>query len=115
MRTFDQALARYLATNDVAAGAHHVLFTPGSNRLVIVTVESRILVVDMLHWKEDSFDVVREFGHHRGLDSEGLQTKNSQIATVISITASSDGQWLATGDDANRIHVFNLDSLKVRN
>ncbi|KAI7854705.1 quinon protein alcohol dehydrogenase-like superfamily [Circinella umbellata] len=112
MRTFDQALARYLATNDVAAGAHHVLFTPGSNRLVIVTVESRILVVDMLHWKEDNFDVVREFGHHRGLDSEGLQAKNSQVATVISITASSDGQWLATGDDANRIHVFNLDSLK---
>ncbi|KAI8141877.1 quinon protein alcohol dehydrogenase-like superfamily [Fennellomyces sp. T-0311] len=112
MRTFDQALARYLAANDVAAGAHHVLFTPGSTRLVIVTVESRILVVDMLHWEEGNFDVLREFGHHRGLDSEGRQTKNAQVATVVSIAASSDAQWLATGDDANRIHVFNLDSLK---
>lgn len=81
--------------------------------MIIITVESRILIVDMLHWEEDGvFEVVKEFGHHRGLDSDGSETGN-KVATIINVAVSADGQWLATGDDENRISVFNLDSLKV--
>lgn len=111
-RAFERELNDYLYENDASAGAHHVLFTPGSDKLIIVTVESRILIVDLSNWQQDSFDVLRKFEHHRGLDSEGNDL-DSTIATVVSITVSSDGQWLATADDENRVHVFNLDSLKV--
>lgn len=47
------------------------------------------------------------------MDSEGHELDDPHVATVISIDVSSDGQWLVTGDDLNRIHVFNLDNLKV--
>lgn len=103
----------YLGTHNAAPGAHHVLFTPGSDKLILVTAESRILIVDLTGWEDGSFEVLREFGHHRGLDSEGNSSDDHAVATVVSISVSSDGQWLATGDDENRIHVFNLDNLKV--
>lgn len=113
MRAFEKSLGQYLAAHNAALGAHHVLFTPGSDKMIIITVESRILIVDMLHWEEDGvFEVVKEFGHHRGLDSDGSETGN-KVATIINVAVSADGQWLATGDDENRINVFNLDSLKV--
>lgn len=112
-RAFEKGLFAYLATHNAAAGAHHVRFTPGSDKLIIVMAESRILIVDLTHWEEERFEVLREFGHHRGLDSEGHTLDDSQVATVISLDISSDGQWLVTGDDLNRIHVFNLDNLKV--
>lgn len=112
-RAFEKELNTYLATHGAAAGAHHVRFTPGSDKLVIVTAESRILIVDLTHWEEETFQVLREFRHHCGLDSEGNALDNPQVATVISIDISSDGQWLVTGDELNRIHVFNLDNLKV--
>jgi U3 small nucleolar RNA-associated protein 4 len=79
-----------------------------------VTAESRILIVDLTHWEEGIFEVSREFRHHCGLDSEGHELDNSHVASVVSIDISSDGQWLVTGDDLNRIHVFNLDNLKVK-
>lgn len=113
-RSFERELNNYLGQHHAAPGAHHVLFTPGSDKLIIVTAESRILIVDLSSWEEGSFEVLREFGHHRGLDSEGNTSEDHAIATVVSLNVSSDGQWLATGDDENRIHVFNLDSLKVR-
>ncbi|KAI7901402.1 quinon protein alcohol dehydrogenase-like superfamily [Cokeromyces recurvatus] len=111
-RSFDRELNNYLATQNAAPGGHHVLFTPGSDKLIIITPESRILIVDLTKWEEGAFEVLREFGHHRGLDSEGNSSDDQAIATVTSLCVSSDGQWLATGDDENRIHVFNLDNLK---
>lgn len=102
-----------MGTHNAAPGAHHVLFTPGSDKLIIVTVESRILIVDLSSWEEGNFEVLREFGHHRGLDNDGNTADDYAVATVVSLSVSSDGQWLATGDDENRIHVFNLDNLKV--
>ncbi|KAL9541470.1 hypothetical protein MBANPS3_009109 [Mucor bainieri] len=111
-RSFDKELNAYLGAHNAAPGAHHVLFTPGSDKLIIVTVESRILIVDLSSWEEGNFEVLREFGHHRGLDSDGNATDDYAVSTVVSLTVSSDGQWLATGDDENRIHVFNLDNLK---
>ncbi|KAG0165311.1 U3 small nucleolar RNA-associated protein [Apophysomyces sp. BC1034] len=112
VRDFESALNKYLAMHNAAAGAHHVSFTPGSEKLIIVTSESRILVVDILGSETEKFKVLREFGHHRGLDSKGNAVKGSKVATVITLAVSSDGQWLATGDDDNQIHVFNLDSLQ---
>ncbi|KAI8047916.1 WD40-repeat-containing domain protein [Thamnidium elegans] len=111
-RSFERELNHYLGQHHAAPGAHHVKFTPGSDKLIIVTPESRILIVDLSSWEEGNFEVLREFGHHRGLDSEGNTSDDQAIATVISIDVSSDGQWLVTGDDENRIHVFNLDNLK---
>lgn len=113
-RSFERELNHYLGQHHAAPGAHHVKFTPGSDKLIIVTPESRILIVDLSSWEEGNFEVLREFGHHRGLDSEGNTSDDQAIATVVSIDVSSDGQWLVTGDDENRIHVFNLDNLKVK-
>ncbi|KAI8381572.1 quinon protein alcohol dehydrogenase-like superfamily [Radiomyces spectabilis] len=101
-RAFQQSLQRYLADKGAAAGAHHVVFTPGSDKLIVVTSESRILIVDLT-----SFEVLHEFEHHRGVDGD-----DAQVGTVISVAVSADGQWLATGDDLNRMCVFNLDTLK---
>ncbi|KAI9476039.1 MAG: WD40-repeat-containing domain protein [Benjaminiella poitrasii] len=111
-RAFGRELNSYLESHHAAPGGHHVLFTPGSDKLIIINPESRILIVDLTKWEEGSFEVLREFGHHRGLDSEGSSSEDQAVATVVSLTVSSDGQWLATADDVNRIHVFNLDNLK---
>lgn len=112
-RNFDATLSQYLAENNIASGAHHVLFTPGSDKIIIITVESRILVIDLRHSEQGTFEVLEEFGHHRGLDSEGNSIEGQEAASVITVAVSADGQWLATGDDMNRIHIFNLDNLKV--
>ncbi|KAF7725831.1 U3 small nucleolar RNA-associated protein [Apophysomyces ossiformis] len=111
-RNFESTLNQYLAAHNAAAGSHHVLFTPGSEKLIIVTSESRILIVDLLHDGCEKFKVIREFGYHRGLDNKENVIEGSKVATVITLAVSSDGQWLATGDDDNKIHVFNLDSLQ---
>ncbi|KAI8377206.1 quinon protein alcohol dehydrogenase-like superfamily [Choanephora cucurbitarum] len=111
-RKFEKQLNTYLSQHNAAPGAHHVVFTPGSDKLIIVTPESRILIVDLTKWEEGSYEVLREFGHHRGLDNEGNTLDDYAVSTIISINVSSDGQWLVTGDDENRIYVFNLDSLK---
>ncbi|KAG0785392.1 hypothetical protein G6F22_007973 [Rhizopus arrhizus] len=111
-RAFERELNTYLNEQGAAAGAHHVRFTPGSDKLIIVTVESRILLVNLTNWSVDTYHVLCEFGHHRGLDSDGNSSDDHAVATVVSIDISSDGQWLVTGDDDNRIHVFNLDNFK---
>ncbi|CAO3681521.1 unnamed protein product [Rhizopus stolonifer] len=111
-RVFEKELNTYLNEQGAAAGAHHVRFTPGSDKLIIVTAESRVLLVNLTHWSEDTYQVLGEFGHHRGLDSEGNSSDEEEVATVLSIDISSDGQWLVTGDEDNRIHVFNLDNFK---
>lgn len=101
-------LAAYLNSEEVI-GAHHVIFTPGSDRLIIATTDSRILVCSLLKWESGEFEVLCEFQDHR--DSKSLNAKR-QIGTITSMTISADGQWLATADHLNRINVFNLDSLK---
>ena len=37
----------------------------------------------------------------------------SNHGTIHSLTTSEDGQWLATSDTQNHIHVYNLDTMKV--
>ncbi|KAI8088913.1 quinon protein alcohol dehydrogenase-like superfamily [Halteromyces radiatus] len=107
MRSFELSLAAYLAKNNLALGAHHVVFTPSSDKLIVVTVESKILVIDLSHWDQGEFEVLAEFGQH----TPDAHSQHS-TGTVINIAVSEDGQWLATGDDHGNTYVFSLDSLK---
>lgn len=91
-------MAGYLAERNLASGAHHVRITRDNAKLIVVTVESHILVVDL-----STFEVLRDFEQHR----------QDKVATVISIATSADGKWLATADELNRIHIFNLHSFEV--
>lgn len=113
VRSFEKELHEYLANKGASGGAHHVLFTPGSDRLIVVTVESRVLVIDLRKWEQGTFEVLREFGQHRGLTKD-QSSEGEGRASVLSVAVSPDGQWLCTADEHSRIHVFNLDSLKVR-
>lgn len=86
------------------------MFSPGSDRLIIATVDSRILICSLTKWESGEFEVLCEFKEHCG--GKGTNAKR-QIGTITSMTVSADGQWLVTADHLNRIHVFNMDSLKV--
>ncbi|ORX45333.1 WD40 repeat-like protein [Hesseltinella vesiculosa] len=107
MRSFTDALTQYLAEHKLAMGGHHVLFTPDSNKLILVTVESAVLVVDLTLWSNDMFEILGSFDHYQAKDSIG-----DQPSTVLDIAVSHDGQWLATYGDNSTTHVFNLDSMK---
>jgi len=57
--------------------------------------------------------LVHTFDHHA--IQQATQQKLHTAGTLIhSIALSDDGQWLATGDGANNINIFNLEALKVR-
>ncbi|CAO3621408.1 unnamed protein product [Cunninghamella echinulata] len=105
MRGLDLALASYFSKHNIAMGGHHVIFTPSSDKLVVVTVEMKIIVIDLSHWEQDEFEIVKTFDQH--------QNPSGEPNTVINIAVSPDGQWLVTGDDKNQTFVFNLDSLKL--
>lgn len=108
MRAFDLSLAAYLAQHDLALGGHHVVFTPSSDKLIVVTVESKILIIDLSHWEQEQFQILAEFGHHHHVVQHRKVPQ-----TVINIAVSEDGQWLATNDDQNNTFVYSLDNLKV--
>ncbi|KAG0252120.1 U3 small nucleolar RNA-associated protein [Mortierella polycephala] len=104
-------------------GAHSLTFTPDSTRLVVASTDSHVVIMDIAQWEAGNFDILRRFGHHRGaggkedesMDVDGDEDVvggKGQIETIISMTVSADGQWLATGDLKNRIFVFNLDTLQ---
>lgn len=105
----EQALAAHLKS-DESVGAHHLIFSPGSDRLLIATTDSQILVVSLSKWESGEFEVLCHFEEHR--DGKNTNARR-QIGTVTSMTVSADGQWLVTADHLNRIFVFNMDSLKV--
>ncbi|KAF9895495.1 U3 small nucleolar RNA-associated protein 4, partial [Lobosporangium transversale] len=103
-------------------GAHYLAFTPDSTRLVVASTDSNVVVVDISQWESGKFDILRRFGQHRGTDGKDLESmdvdeeditgEHDQVETVILMSVSADGQWLATGDLKNRIFVFNLDTLQ---
>ncbi|CAM0136702.1 U3 small nucleolar RNA-associated protein [Umbelopsis sp. WA50703] len=104
----EHALAAHLKS-DESVGAHHLIFSPGSDRLLIATTDSQILVVSLSKWASGEFEVLCQFDEHR--DGKNTNARR-QIGTVTSMTVSADGQWLVTADHLNRIFVFNMDSLK---
>ncbi|KAI8330637.1 WD40-repeat-containing domain protein [Chlamydoabsidia padenii] len=107
VRDFDLSLASYLTQHELALGGHHVVFTPSSDKLIVVTVESKILIIDLSHWEQNKFQVLAEFGHH-----QHVKQQTTVPQTVINIAVSEDGQWLATNDDHNNTFVYSLDNLK---
>ncbi|KAJ1981863.1 U3 small nucleolar RNA-associated protein [Dimargaris verticillata] len=120
-----------------AQGATQLRFTPDGAKLVMATTDGCVVVVDLSQWKHNQFDVLRKFSHHQcplgqeeyvdaspdtttmDVDNDsdsntGDHASSSHTAPggcICMLTVSEDGQWLASGDDLNRIHVYNLDSL----
>lgn len=98
-------------------------FTPDGARLIVASTDSRVIVMDLSKWETGKFDILRQFGQHRGSrkvskDNEMDIDDEDDIAgghaeTIVSMTVSADGLWLATGDLKNGIFVFNLDTLQV--
>ncbi|KAJ3183700.1 U3 small nucleolar RNA-associated protein [Gaertneriomyces sp. JEL0708] len=112
--------------------AHVLCFTPDSLRLIVAGCDSVIYVVDLSRGLDNVFEVIKKFGVHRGDEDEDLSTASAAEIeamdvdtahstgktllggareTISSLTVSGDGQWLASGDLLNRIHIFNLDAL----
>ncbi|ORX63923.1 WD40 repeat-like protein [Basidiobolus meristosporus CBS 931.73] len=96
-------------------GAHHILFTPDSSKLVIATTDSYIKIIDLSEWENGSFEILRTFGQHHGdgmMTDDEAQNDDDRVGTISSLSVSADGQWLASGDLFNRIFVYNLDALQ---
>ncbi|KAL6601980.1 WD40 repeat-like protein [Neocallimastix sp. 'constans'] len=102
-------------------GAHKLLFTPCSTKLIVAGINSIIYVLDLSNVEkkysdnkmenddaveedENEYDIIllKEFEQHNNGTSD---------CTICSLAISSDSQWLASGDTNNNIYVFNLDTL----
>ncbi|GJJ77656.1 U3 small nucleolar RNA-associated protein 4 [Entomortierella parvispora] len=105
-------------------GAHCLTFTPDGARLIVASTDSRVIVMDLSKWETGKFDILRQFGQHRGsrkiskdnemdIDEEEDLVGGGHAETIVSMTVSADGLWLATGDLKNGIFVFNLDTLQL--
>ncbi|KAH7883891.1 WD40 repeat-like protein [Phlebopus sp. FC_14] len=113
-------------------GGSAFIFTPDSTRMIMASVTtSFILVIDL---GTEVPTVLRRFDQHHqigsisggriirglnrrrpeGTDDESDETMMSsdRLSSVLRMTVSPDGQWLATLDDLCRIFVFNLDSIQ---
>ncbi|EEY70098.1 U3 small nucleolar RNA-associated protein, putative [Phytophthora infestans T30-4] len=73
----------------VKGPARVLAFSPDSTRLVIASASYQIRVLDLAKMESASVP-----------------------SPLVSLTISSDGQWLATGDASNNIAVYNLDSMQ---
>ena len=77
-------------------GVIRITFT--DNQIIIATSNGSIFVGDLFS------QIVTEFTKHC-YDNHG---------SIHSLVVSEDGQWLASSDTKNHIHVYNLDVMKVR-
>ncbi|KAG8984839.1 U3 small nucleolar RNA-associated protein [Tulasnella sp. 427] len=109
-----------------SAAASRLLFTPDSSRLVVASSPTSAVVIfdlpkvpttDVRHLR--TFDehssastgrVVKHFAGGASLPASG--NSKGHAPTVIAMTVSPDGQWLATADESGRCNTFNLDSLQ---
>ncbi|KAI8852751.1 WD40-repeat-containing domain protein [Chytridium lagenaria] len=100
-------------------GSLSICFSPDSRKLVLGGSDSVVRIVDISGVLNDggegSVEVLAAFKQHAGeegmvIDGEVGGSKGREL--VSSLAVSKDGQWLATGDLGNRIHIFNLDALK---
>ncbi|KAJ3289037.1 U3 small nucleolar RNA-associated protein [Rhizoclosmatium sp. JEL0117] len=103
-------------------GSVSITFTPDSKRLILAGTDSIIRVIDVSDPSVDEFEIVAVFTEHRGkLRSQssamaGVEgpsvPKHIGVELITSLTVSTDCQWLASGDMANRVNVYTLDGLK---
>ncbi|KAJ3295790.1 U3 small nucleolar RNA-associated protein 4 [Borealophlyctis nickersoniae] len=108
----------------IVPAAYSLCFTPDSLRLIVAGIDSTVYIVDLSRGDERVFEVVQRFKQHCGQEDEGGDVEMGEAGVsksrktkagpelICSLAVSSDGQWLASGDLANRIHVYNLDSLR---
>ncbi|EGZ10257.1 hypothetical protein PHYSODRAFT_247101 [Phytophthora sojae] len=80
----------------VAGPARVLAFSPDSTRLVIASASHQIRVLDLT-----KMEVLKTF-----------EVEASEPSPLVSLTISSDGQWLATGDASNNLAIYNLDSMQ---
>jgi U3 small nucleolar RNA-associated protein 4 len=101
----------------VVKGSVALCFTPDSGRLIVAGSDSVVCVFDVSRAKSNQVDLVTSFTQHQKPLHDATEQHPSRsersIELVCSLSVSADGQWLATGDYGNQIHVYNLDALKV--
>lgn len=90
---------RKLALPAAAAtdSARVLAFSPDSTRLVIASDSQMIRVLDLT-----KMEILKTFN---------VTSIDSTASPILSLSISLDGQWLATGDAANNISIYNLDSM----
>ncbi|KAK7064410.1 WD-repeats-region domain-containing protein [Favolaschia claudopus] len=141
VRDFSAVLRAHLPPKSVSTGSLAFHFTPDSSKLVIATaVGSHILIID-LGAEDEQPRVLRRFDHHRHgssiassrlvkgrvadleaadtpadedeAESEPEPTPSAITTTsILRLTTSFDGQWLASSDSHGRTHVYNMDSIQ---
>ncbi|KAG2764961.1 hypothetical protein PC129_g6045 [Phytophthora cactorum] len=89
----------------VKGPARVLAFSPDSTRLVIASSSHQIRVLDLA-----KMEVLKTFEVDTPAPT-GEETA-SVPSPLVSLTISSDGQWLATGDASNNIAIYNLDSMQ---
>lgn len=126
----------------VNAPAHLLAFAPDSRRLVVGRADATVAVVDLADvdsvrlvglLKQPVLDDEEDGGTRcvqpsrsaaptlrRGLTCPARPwlslsaPDRTARAGLASLAISADGQWVVVGDLANRLHVYNLDTLQVR-
>ncbi|KAL4093591.1 hypothetical protein PRIC1_011023 [Phytophthora ramorum] len=89
----------------VTGPARVLAFSPDSTRLVIASSSHQIRVLDVT-----KMEVLKTF--QVAVPTQTEQDSASVQSPLVSLTISSDGQWLATGDASNNIAIYNLDSMQ---
>jgi U3 small nucleolar RNA-associated protein 4 len=110
------------------SGAHKLLFTPCSTKLIVAGIDSIIYVLDLSN-VEKKYNGNNSDNEMEVNEAEAEEEDESQYdlillkafeqhtngatsdCTICSLAISSDSQWLASGDTNNNIYVFNLDTL----
>ncbi|KAJ8550558.1 hypothetical protein ON010_g10512 [Phytophthora cinnamomi] len=89
----------------VAGPARVLAFSPDSTRLVIASASHQIRVLDLT-----KMEVIKTF--EVATPARDGEEAASVPSPLVSLTISSDGQWLATGDASNNLAIYNLDSMQ---
>jgi U3 small nucleolar RNA-associated protein 4 len=61
---------------------------------------------------ESEWDIEEHETDNRGMANPQVTNAEPMPATITRMAISPDGQWLATADDHQRTHIFNLDSVQ---
>lgn len=86
--------------------ARVLVFSPDSTRLVIGSGAHQVTVLDLARLDVlKTFDVSPE-------SSRGSDEAAGESSAILSLSVSLDGQWLSTGDAANNLSIYNLDSMQ---
>ncbi|KAG1749712.1 WD40 repeat-like protein [Suillus paluster] len=131
VRTFASMLENRISAqssqNPVSAGGSSFTFTPDSSKLIMASaMTSLILIIDL---SSEAPTILRTFNQHcnagsitsgrvvHGINKWTSEEDEQSVGgidhiTIMKMTVSPDGQWLATSDDLCRIFIFNLDSIQ---